>query len=88
MGRDKMKNDFARRLREAKEREFNSGLRQGIDFGLMITEIAMNNLWHFGNKRFGELEAEHNRILVEEVQGKEPELLIAQLKRRLEQIGG
>ena len=83
-----MKNDFARRLREAKEREFNSGLRLGIDFGLMITEIAMNNLWHFGSKRFGELEAEHNRILVEEVQGKEPELLIAQLKRRLEQIGG
>ena len=48
----------------------------------------MNNLWHFGNKRFAELEIEHNRILREEVQGKEPELLVAQLRRRLEQIGG
>lgn len=80
--------NFAKQLKEIKDREFKNGLRQGIDFGLMITEIAMNNLWHFGNKRFEELETEHNRIMREEVQGKEPELLVAQLKRRLEQIGG
>lgn len=79
---------FSQQIKEIKDREFQSGLKQGIDFGLMITEIAMNNLWHFGNKRFAELEAEHNRILVEEVQGKEPELLVEQLRRRLEQIGG
>ena len=83
-----MKNKFALQMKEIKDREFQSGLRQGIDFGLMITEIAMNNLWHFGNKRFAELEIEHNRILREEVQGKEPEMLVAQLRRRLEQIGG
>lgn len=83
-----MKNNFALQMKEIKDREFNNGLRQGIDFGLMITEIALNNLWHFGNDRLEKLEIEHNRILVEEVQGKEPELLVAQLRRRLEQIGG
>lgn len=78
--------NFARQLQEIKKREFNLGLQQGMDFDLLIMEIVLNNLYHYGNKRLEEIEAERDRILMEEVAGKEPELLVEQLRRRLEQI--
>ena len=80
------KNNFAHQLHEIKKREFNLGLQQGMDFDLLIMEIVLNNLYHYGSKRFEEIEAERDRILMEEVAGKEPELLVAQLRRRLEQM--
>lgn len=80
--------NFAIQLREIKEREYNIGLRQGIEFGKLIGGIALNNLHHFGVKRIDEFEAEVDRIIMEEINGKEPELIRAQLERRLNQIGG
>jgi hypothetical protein len=77
---------FASQLKAMKEREYQEGLKQGMDFDLLIMEIVLNNLYQYGSKRFAEIEAERNRVLMEEVQGKEPELLVAQLERRLNQM--
>jgi hypothetical protein len=77
---------FASQLKAMKEREYQEGLKQGMDFDLLIMEIVLNNLYQYGSKRFAEIEAERDRVLMEEVQGKEPELLIAQLERRLNQM--
>lgn len=78
--------NFAIQMREIKEREYNAGLKQGIEFCKLISGIALNNLHGFGVKRIDEYEAEVDRLLKEEVAGKEPELLRAQLQRRLQQM--
>lgn len=81
-----MNKKFASQLKAMKEREYQEGLKQGMDFDLLIMEIVLNNLYQYGSKRFAEIEAERDRVLMEEVQGKEPELLVAQLERRLNQM--
>jgi hypothetical protein len=81
-----MNKNLASRIQVMKAREYQEGLKQGMDFDLLIMEIVLNNLYQFGLKRLKEVEIERERVLRDEVQGKEPELLIAQLRKRLEQM--
>jgi len=77
---------FAAQLAEVKKREFAAGLQQGIEFCKLISGIALNNLHGFGVKRIDEYEAEVDRLLQQEVAGRLPEELVADLERRLEKM--
>ena len=83
-----MGRNFAAQLAALKEEHYNKGLMDGLTLGKMVAGIASNNAHGHGYTRIERLENEYDRILMEEIQGKEPEEILAGLQRKLNQIGG
>lgn len=83
-----MGKNFAAQLAAMKAEYYNQGLLEGLQLGKMIAGIASNNVHGHGYTRIERLENEYDRILIEEIQGKEPEEIVAGLQRKLNQIGG
>lgn len=77
---------FAAQLKEAKQREFTEGLISGLQLGKILYGIACNNVHGMGQKRIKEAEVEFDRLCREEIEGKEPEVIMAGLQRKINQI--
>ena len=82
-----MKNAYALQLARKKvEREIELN-KEGVQFGLDLCVVALNNVYGFGRERLERLEREVNRLLEEEF-GHDLELAAEGLARRIEQIRG
>lgn len=82
-----MKNAYALHLARKKvEREMELN-KEGVQFGLDLCVVALNNLYGFGNKRITALEKEINRLLEEEF-GKDLEAAAYGMAKRIKQIRG
>ena len=83
-----MGKNFAAQLAALKEEHYNKGLMDGLTLDKMVAGIASNNAHGHGYTRIERLENEYDRILMEEIQGKEPEEIMAGLQRKFDKIGG
>ncbi len=80
-----MRNDYARKLNERKRRREVKATREGMQFGLSLCTVALNNKFGFGRKRLLELEQEIDRLMLE---FDEPDIGAHLLVERLNQIMG
>lgn len=83
-----MRNQFATRLRETKDREFKDGTMHGVNIALNIVTIALNNKFGFGKSRIEALEKEVSALFDEMVRIEDPELTTQKIRQRLKQIRG
>lgn len=81
-----MGSKFAAQLKAVKQREFSEGLISGLQLGKILYGIACNNVHGMGQKRIKEAEEEFDRLCREEIEGKEPEVIMAGLQRKINQI--
>lgn len=82
-----MKNQYALELQRRKQKKSADDTLQGVQFGLYVVAVALNNLYGFGADRLSRLEAEVNRIIEEEF-GNDMEKASYELAQRIEQIRG
>ena len=82
-----MKNQYALELQRRKRKKSADDTLQGLQFGLYVVTVALNNLYGFGADRLSRLEAEVNRIIEEEF-GNDMEKASYELAQRIEQIRG
>ena len=82
-----MKNQYALELQRRKRKKSADDTLQGLQFGLYVVTVALNNLYGFGADRLSRLEAEVNRIIEEEF-GSDMEKASYELAQRIEQIRG
>lgn len=82
-----MKNQYALELQRRKQQRSADDTLQGLQFGLYVVAVALNNLYGFGADRLAKLEAEVNRIIEEEF-GSDMEKASYELAQRIEQIRG
>lgn len=82
-----MKNAYAVKLQQKKQEELADATAQGFMLGTQIAVVALNNVFGFGYDRLKKLEAEMNRIWIEEF-CRDMETASYGLSKRIEQIGG
>ena len=80
-----MKNAYARKLNDRKRGREVKATRDGMQFGLSLCTVALNNKFGFGRKRLLELEREIDRLMLE---FDEPDIGAHLLVERLNQIMG
>lgn len=82
-----MKNQYSLELQRRKQKKSADDTLQGLQFGLYVVTVALNNLYGFGADLLSRLEAEVNRIIEEEF-GNDMEKASYELAQRIEQIRG
>lgn len=80
-----MKNQYALELQRRKQQRSADDTLQGVQLGLYVVAVALNNLYGFGADRLSRLEAEVNRIIEEEF-GSDMEKASYELVQRIGQI--
>ena len=69
-----------------RERDIKEAYEDGMQFGLSVVTVALNEVYGFGYGRLCRLEQEVSRLLQEEFE--DSELGANRLSRRIEQIRG
>ena len=83
-----MGKNLAIKMAEMKQEYYNKGFLDGVTFGKLIAEVTNNNVYGHGYTNFERFEKEFDRIMTEEIHGKEPEEIMAGLQRKFDKIGG
>ena len=83
-----MKNAYAGKLHQTKEKAYRDGVWDGMRMGFDIVAIALNHEFGFGNERITRLEKKVQELVDEIVDTKDPIVVRAHLNKALEQIRG
>ena len=83
-----MKNAYAGKLHQTKEKAYRDGVWDGMRMGFNIVAIALNHKFGFGNERITRLEEKVQELVDEIVDTNDPMVVRAHLDKALEQIRG
>ena len=83
-----MKNKLAVQLAALKQENYNKGFLDGLTLGKLVADVANNNVHGHGYTKLERFEKEFDRIMTEEIYGKEPEEIMAGLQRKFDQMRG
>lgn len=79
---------LAQMLAELKQEYYNKGMLDGVALGKIVGGITNNNVYGHGYTNLGRFEKEFDRIIMEEINGKEPEEIIYHMQRKFDQMRG
>ncbi len=79
-------NNFAKLLKQTKEKAFEDGLWQGINFGINAAAVAYYNAIGIGRKRADRAQAELQRIVDEIINVNDPDWTAARLEEAVKKI--
>ena len=83
-----VKNAFAKKLLQTKEKSYTDGVWDGMRMGFDIVAIALNHLFGFGNDRISRLEKKVQELVNEIVDTNDPVVTQVRIDRSLKQIRG
>ena len=80
------KNNLAQLLIEARQRGFEDGLWQGLQFGINLTHIANNHVHGHGEVRLDRTHKRVQQLVNEVVNVNDPDVTDAHIKREMKRI--
>lgn len=83
-----VKNAFAKKLFQKKEKDFADGMWSGLRMGLNLCAIALNHTFGFGESRLKRLEGKVQQLIDEIVITNDPIVTEARIEKALKQIRG
>lgn len=83
-----VKNAFASKLIQTKDKAYTDGVWDGMRMGFDIVAIALNHEFGFGNERLTRLEQKVQGLVNEIVDTNDPLVTKVRIKKSLKQIRG